>query len=66
MVGDPEVATRLAILKLAEHAEHLCYRFQQEDLEWSRFGPLVIDCLSISEPDLEDIQADLVEQLRML
>lgn len=66
VIRDHEVAIRLAILKLAEHAEHLSNQRREDDLEWSRFGSLVIAYLGISEPDLQDLQADLVEQLQVL
>jgi HD-like signal output (HDOD) protein len=61
-----ELETRLAVLKLAEHAEHLCNRGQQPDPDWSQFGPQVLDYLGLSEPDFQDLTADLVEQLKTL
>ena len=66
VIRDHEVAIRLAILKLAEHAEHLSNRRREDDLEWSRFGKLVIAYLGISEPDFQELLADLVEQLQLL
>jgi len=61
-----EVETRLAILKLAEHAEHLCNRPQAHDPEWAQLGPQIIDYLGLSEPDYQDLMADLIEQLKAL
>ena len=61
-----EVETRLAILKLAEQAEHLCNRSQHQNLDWMQVGPQVIDYLGLSEPDFRDLMADLIEQLKAM
>lgn len=61
-----DVETRLAVLKLAEHAEHLCNRGRHPDPDWSQIGPQVVDYLGLSEPDFQDLMADLLDQLKTL
>jgi HD-like signal output (HDOD) protein len=63
--GGRELETRLAVLKLAEHAEHLCNRPHQHDPEWAQLGSQIIDYLGLSEPDFMELMADLLEQLKM-
>ena len=64
--GGREIETRLAVLKLAERAEHLCNRQQDPDPEWAQLGPQVIDYLGLSEPDFQELMDDLLEQLKTL
>ncbi len=60
--GDAATAQLAATLKLAEHCDKL-FRGAQIDHEWARCGAAVLDFLGCSEPDYEELCADIVEQL---
>ena len=65
-VADDEAGERiqrlLALLKLAEHIVTLFF-WRKEDHEWVRCGDSVLHCLGLSEPDYQDIEADMLELL---
>ncbi len=59
-----DVESRLAVLKLSEHAEHLYNRPNAAHRDWEQVGLVAADYLGLSELDCDELMADLVEQLR--
>jgi len=61
--SDNRVPRLLALLKLAEHIDAL-YQGRDHDHEWGRYASAVMQYLGLSEPDYQDIEADMLEMLQ--
>ncbi|CAK0773702.1 HDOD domain-containing protein [Gammaproteobacteria bacterium] len=59
---DPVLASRVALLTLAEHITHIFHR-ESNDVVWQRIGSNVLRILNLNETELEDINSDMKDVL---